>query len=59
MHVAAAKTETPTFTKHARPRHRFSTSFPPTPVERAMTAVRWERRGLLGRLVRLDDPVQP
>ena len=27
---------------------------PPTPAEAATASVRWERRGLLGRLVRLD-----
>ena len=27
---------------------------PPTPAEAATASVRWERRGLLGRLVRLE-----
>jgi len=27
---------------------------PPTPAEIAAASVRWERRGLLGRLVRLE-----
>lgn len=29
---------------------------PPTPGEAATASVRWERRGLLRRLVRLDAP---
>jgi hypothetical protein len=29
---------------------------PPTPAEAAVASVRWERRGLLGRLVRLEAP---
>ncbi len=32
------------------------TSVPPTPGEVAVASVQWERRGLLGRLVRVDDP---
>jgi hypothetical protein len=31
------------------------TSVPPTPGERAAAEARWERRGILGRLVRVDD----
>lgn len=30
---------------------------PATPAEAAANAVRWERRGILGRLVRIDEPV--
>ncbi len=30
---------------------------PPTPAEAATASVRWERRGLLRRLVRLDAPL--
>jgi hypothetical protein len=29
---------------------------PPTTAEAAAAAARWERRGVLGRLVRLDGP---
>jgi hypothetical protein len=29
---------------------------PPTPGEAAAVSVRWERRGVLGRLVRIGDP---
>ncbi len=32
----------------------FAGCSPPTPAEAAIASVRWERRGLLGRLVRLD-----
>jgi len=32
------------------------TSVPPNPGEVAVLAARWERRGVLGRLVRIDDP---
>jgi hypothetical protein len=31
----------------------------PTPAEAAAAAVPWERRGVLGRLVRLDGTVSP
>ncbi len=31
----------------------FAGCSPPTPAEAAIASVRWERRGLLGRLVRL------
>ncbi len=31
---------------------------PPTAAEAAIAATRWHRRGLLGRLVRLDDRVR-
>jgi hypothetical protein len=31
------------------------TVVPPTPGELAVASARWERRGLLGRLVRIDD----
>jgi hypothetical protein len=36
--------------KHPQP--RFATSIPPTDAHREAAAERWERRGLLGRLVR-------
>jgi hypothetical protein len=32
---------------------------PVTPAEAAVAAVRWERRGILGRLVRVDEPSTP
>jgi hypothetical protein len=32
------------------------TVVPPTPGEVAVASAQWERRGLLGRLVRIDDP---
>lgn len=32
------------------------TSVPPTPGEVAVASAQWERRGMLGRLVRIDDP---
>jgi hypothetical protein len=35
----------------------FQTAVPPTQAEAAMAAAGWERRGFLGRLVRLDDTV--
>jgi hypothetical protein len=56
MHLAATKDQESTSPRHTTARHRFATSFPPTPVERAIASARWERRGLLGRLVRLDAP---
>jgi hypothetical protein len=34
------------------PRMPFASAVPPTPAEEAIAAERWERRGLLGRLVR-------
>jgi hypothetical protein len=37
----------------------FVSCVPPTPAEAAAAAARWERRGILGRLVRLDGPVFP
>jgi hypothetical protein len=55
MQVHALKTEIETSSTTARGRRRYATSFPPTPVERAIASARWERRGPLGRLVRLDD----
>ena len=39
-------------TKRAR---TFVNSCPPTPAEAAVAAARWERRGVLGRLVRADS----
>jgi hypothetical protein len=32
----------------------FVSGVPPTPAETAAAVARWERRGILGRLVRLD-----
>ena len=32
------------------------TVVPPSPVEVAVASAQWERRGLLGRLVRIDGP---
>jgi len=37
----------------------FKSAVPPTPAEAAAAAATWERRGLLGRLVRLDDEAAP
>ena len=34
--------------------HHFVSSSPPTPAEAAASSVRWDRRGPLRRLVRLD-----
>ena len=34
------------------PRQPFPSTVPPTPAEEQVTASSWERRGLLGRLVR-------
>jgi hypothetical protein len=41
---------------NTNPRVTFVGSSPPTPAEAAAASVQWERRGLLRRLVRLDDP---
>jgi hypothetical protein len=38
---------------HPEPRSPYASSVPPTPAEAAASTVGWERRGLLGRLVRL------
>jgi len=32
------------------------TSVPPTPGEVAVASAQWERRGVLARLVRVDEP---
>lgn len=37
-------------------RVNFVGSSPPTPAEAAIASVRWERQGLLRRLVRVDPP---
>jgi len=37
----------------------FQSVIPPTPAEVAVAAARWEQRGILGRLVRLDEEVAP
>jgi hypothetical protein len=37
----------------------FVSGVPPTPAETAAAAARWERRGVLDRLVRLDGPESP
>jgi hypothetical protein len=37
----------------------FGSGVPPTPAEAAAAAARWERRGILRRLVRLDGPELP
>ncbi|MEP6978567.1 MAG: hypothetical protein ABI948_10990 [Thermoleophilia bacterium] len=34
------------------------TAVPPTPGEVAVASAEWERRGVLGRLVRLDPPAR-
>jgi hypothetical protein len=36
---------------HPQPRMPIASSVPPTPAEEAVSSVRWERHGLLGRLV--------
>jgi hypothetical protein len=36
---------------HPQPRTPNASSVPPTPAEAAVFSVRWERHGLLGRLV--------
>ena len=38
-----------------KPSETHLTSVPPTPGEVAVASAQWERRGLLGRLVRIDD----
>jgi hypothetical protein len=43
-----------TVEQHPEPRIPFATSIPPTDAHRAAAADRWERRGLLGRLIRRD-----
>jgi hypothetical protein len=37
----------------------FVSGVPPTSAETAAAVARWERRGILGRLVRLDGPEFP
>jgi hypothetical protein len=37
----------------------FVSGVPPTPAETAAAVARWERRGILGQLVRLDGPEFP
>jgi hypothetical protein len=37
----------------------FRSVVPPTAAEAAITEAGWERRGFLGRLVRLDEVVSP
>ncbi len=37
----------------------FVSGVPPTPAETAAAVARWERRGIFGRLVRLDGPKFP
>jgi len=37
----------------------FVSGVPPTPAETAAAVARWERRGILDRLVRLDGPEFP
>jgi hypothetical protein len=39
-----------------KPSESHLTSVPPTPAEVAAASAQWERRGVLGRLVRIDDP---
>lgn len=39
-----------------KPSESHLTSVPPTPGEVAVASAQWERRGVLGRLVRIDDP---
>jgi hypothetical protein len=34
------------------------TSVPPSPAEVAAASAQWERRGVLARLVRLDEPAR-
>jgi hypothetical protein len=36
---------------HPLPRMPIASSVPPTPAEEAVSSVRWERHGLLGRLI--------
>jgi hypothetical protein len=35
---------------------KFVSGVPPTPAETAAAVACWERRGILGRLVRLEEP---
>ena len=37
----------------------FQSVVPPTPAEAAASAATWERRGLFGRLVRIDSELVP
>ncbi|MDX6414470.1 MAG: hypothetical protein QOH23_1880 [Gaiellaceae bacterium] len=37
----------------------FQSVVPPTAAEAAITDAAWERRGFLGRLVRIDEVVSP
>ena len=41
------------------PTQTYTTVVPPTPGEAASAAIRWERRGFLGRLVRYPPPDAP
>jgi hypothetical protein len=40
-------------------KNTFQSVIPPTPAEVAVAAAGWEQRGILGRLVRLDDKIAP
>jgi hypothetical protein len=54
MELAAVKNQALPFERPASRRHRHAISIPPTHAEKAVASTGWERRGLLGRLVRLD-----
>jgi hypothetical protein len=41
-----------------KPSEPHLTSVPPAPGEVAVAAAQWERRGVLARLVRIDDPAR-
>lgn len=55
MH-AVAVIERPLYDRQRTLTHTFVSSCPPTAAETAVAAARWERRGVLGRLVRTDAP---
>lgn len=52
---AVALLERPLDDRRRKPPRTFVSSCPPTPAEAAVAAARWERRGVLRRLVRIDS----
>jgi hypothetical protein len=46
----------PTAQHPSDPGRGYGGAVPPTPAEAAVASAQWERRGLLGRLVRIEEP---
>jgi hypothetical protein len=54
--ISAARIQPKTEPELLETERSYATSIPPDPGEEGASSVRWETRGILGRLVRIDPP---